>query len=106
MSDLTAKLNSVFFMMFQGNGTIGLCLSQSFSVLPVITVFRYFVYSTRCNLCMECLSTLPSIEAVEKDKDSECVLDRYDSFSLYGYEDHTFDSSVSVQRSFFGISVW
>ena len=72
VSDLTAKLNSVFFMMFQGNGTIGLCMSSIVLSLAGDNGVRYlFILLVAICACgVFILSTLPSIEAVENDKDS------------------------------------
>lgn len=72
VGDLTAKLNSVFFMMFQGNGTIGLCLSSIVLSLAGDNGVRYlFILLVAICACgVFILSTLPAIPAVEKDKDS------------------------------------
>lgn len=71
VNDLTAKLNSVFFTMFQGNGTIGLCLSSIVLHLAGDNGVRYlFILLVAICACgVFILSTLPKIPPVNDNKD-------------------------------------
>ncbi len=70
VGDLTAKMNSVFFMMFQGNGTIGLCMSSIVLHLAGDNGVRYLfiLLVAICIFGVFILSTLPKIPAVVKDE--------------------------------------